>query len=119
MSNNLPDNSSPFDKLLIQQGDYVHNIIQDMNKCKLEAIRKTSVHDIEPILNMFIGSTLRHKRDILIEFLKIMPEYKTSDQNILYQRLQALQDHIKRTEGTSDLYYYALRKYRNENNEEE
>ena len=119
MSNTLPSNSSPFDNLLIQHGDHVHNIIQDMKNCKLEDIRKTNVHDIEPILNMFIGSTLRHKRDVLIEFLKIMPEYKTADQNVLYQRLKALQDHIKRTEGNSDLYYYALRKYRNENNEEE
>ena len=122
MSNTLPSNSSPYDNLLIQHGDYVHNIIQDMNKCKLEAIRKTSVHDIEPILNMFIGSTLRHKRDMLIEFLKLMPEYRTTDQEVLYNRLKTLQEQIKRTTGDVDLYYYALRRYGNtiveENNEQ-
>ena len=119
MSLTLPDNSSLFDNLLIQYSDYIHSIIHDINSCKFEDIRKTSVHDIEPILNLFIGSTLKHKRDTLIEFLKIMPEYKTLDQNVLYQRLKALQDYIKQTEGTSDLYYYALRKYGNENKNEE
>ena len=87
-----------------------------MNNCKLEAIRRTNTSDMEPILNLFMGSTLKRKRDTLIEFLNIMPEYKTTDQNVLYQRLKALKEHIKRTEGISDLYYYALRKYRNENN---
>ena len=118
----LPQSSSPYDTLLMQYGDCVHDNMQSILNCKLEAIRKTSVHDIEPILNMFIGSTLRHKRDMLIEFLKLMPEYRTTDQEVLYNRLKTLQEQIKRTTGDVDLYYYALRRYGNtiveENNEQ-
>ena len=118
----LPQSSSPYDTLLTQCGDNVHDVIQGILNCKLEAIRRTSVHDIEPILNLFLGSTLKKKREALIEFLKLMPEYRTTDEEVLYNRLKTLQEQIKRTTGDTDLYYYALRRYGNtiveENNEE-
>ena len=119
---NHPQSSSPYDNLLMQYGDNVHDSIQDILNCKLEAIRKTSVHDIEPILNLFLGSTLKKKREALIDFLKLMPEYRTTDQEVLYNRLKTLQEQIKRTTDDVDLYYYALRRYNNtianENNDE-
>ena len=103
---------TPFDKFLYQNRDLVHAIIQDMLNCKIESIRKTSVHDMEPILNLFRGSTLNKKRESLIEFLGIMPEYKTNDKDLLYERLKKLKAQIKQ-EGYADLLYYALYKYRN------
>ena len=115
------DNLTPYETYMIENGDYVHQAVQDMLTCKLEAIRKTSVRDMTNILDLFIGSSQQVKKDQLVEFLKLMPEYKTTDKEVLYRRLKGLQEYISRTEGNSDLFFYALRKYKktNENTEEE
>ena len=103
----------PYDTFLLQYKDHIHIVIQDILNCSTEAIRRTNVHNIENVLSLFKGSSLYKKKDELVEFLKIMPEYKTNDQDLLYRRLKALKDQIKVTQGTSDLYLYASRKYRN------
>ena len=110
----------PYEKFLLENGDAVHQAFKDSINCKLELIRKAPKEDIGEILNLFLGSTPGEKKKELVEFLKLMPEYRTTDSDLLYQRLKILQDHLRRTEGNSDLYFYALRKYRktNENNEE-
>ena len=111
----------PYDTFLLQYKDHIHAVIQDILNCSTEAIRRTNVHNIENVLSLFIGPSLHKKKEELVEFLRLLPEYKTTDQDLLYERLKALKDHLRRTEGDSDLYFYALRKYRktNENNEEE
>ena len=113
-------NLTPYETVLLNNGDYIHQVIQDILNCKVEAIRKTSVRNMPGLLNLFIGSTPQAKKDQLLEFLRLLPEYKTTDQEVLYRRLCALQDHLRRTEGNSDLYFYAIRKYKNsnENNEQ-
>ena len=114
------NNLTPYETILLNNGDYIHQVIQDILNCKVEAIRKTSVRNMPGLLNLFIGSTPQAKKDQLLEFLRLLPEYKTTDQEVLYRRLRALQDHLRRTEGNSDLYFYAIRKYKNsnENNEQ-
>ena len=111
MATTTPANAKIYETILLQHKDHVHDIIQDMLNCKLDAIRKTSVHDIEPLINLFLSSTPHKKKEALIEFLRLMSEYRTTDQEVLYRRLKALKDDLRRTEGNSDLYFYALRKY--------
>ena len=106
---NLP---TPYDYILLQYGDHVLQVIQDILSCKVEAIRNTHVHDMEPLLNLFRGTTLSKKRDALMEFLSIMPEYKTTDQELLYERLKRLKEQIKHEGNQSDLLLWALWKYR-------
>ena len=111
-----------YDILLLENEDIVHQAVQDILNCRMDAIRKSKAEDIEQILNLFIGSSPTKKKEQLMEFLKLMPEYRTADSDLLYQRLKALQEKISRTEGYSDLFFHAYRKYRNitgnENNEE-
>ena len=102
-----------YENFLLENGDLVHQAVQDILNCRIEAIRKSKGEDIEQILNLFIGASLSKKKEQLIEFLKLMPEYKTTDSDLLYQRLKALQEQISRTEGYSDLYFHAYRKYKN------
>ena len=104
---------TPYDTFLLQHEEHMHQVLQDILNCSTEAIRRTNVHNMENVLSLFKGSSLYKKKEELVEFLKIMPEYKTNDQNLLYRRLKALKDQIKVTHGTSDLYLYASRKYRN------
>ena len=110
---------TPYDNLLIQHGEQVHQVIKDMNNCRLEDIRKACASDIEPLLNLFHGSSPTKKKEELIVFLKLLPEYKSSDPDVLYRRLKALKERIRVTEGSSDLYFYALRKYRSTTSENE
>ena len=102
-----------YDILLLENEDIVHQAVQDILNCRMDAIRKSKAEDIEQILNLFIGSSPTKKKEQLMEFLKLMPEYRTADSDLLYQRLKALQEKISRTEGYSDLFFHAYRKYRN------
>ena len=103
---------TPYENLLLTNETHVHQVLQDILNCRLEAIRRTKPEDMEKIINLFKGRTPNQKREELVEFLKLMPEYKTTDQDVLYRRLKALKDQIKAKEGVSDLYFYAMRKYR-------
>ena len=108
-----------YDILLLENEDIVHQAVQDILNCRMDAIRKSKAEDIEQILNLFIGSSPTKKKEQLMEFLKLMPEYRTADSDLLYQRLKALQEKISRTEGYSDLYFHAYRKYKNITGNEE
>ena len=107
----------PYETFLLEHGEHLHAKVQDMLNCRLDAIRATSVKDIEPILNLFKGPSLAQKKALFVEFLRIMPEYKTTDKELLYKRLKALKDYIKVKDGTSDLYYWAMKRYRASANE--
>ena len=102
----------PYENFLVQYQDHIHQVLQDIMNCRVDNIRRTPVKDMEAILNLFKGTSLNKKREALVEFLRIMPEYRTTDQELLYQRLKALKEHIKTNEGYSDLYLWALWKYR-------
>ena len=103
---------TPYENFLLEHEQHVHQVIDDMQKCKLELIRRTPVEEMEKILKLFKGSSLNKKKEELMEFLRLMPEYRSTDQDVLYRRLKALKERIKVTQGTSDLYFYALRTYR-------
>ena len=103
----------PYDTFLLQHEEHMHLVLQDILSCSTEAIRRTNVRNIENLLSLFKGSSPHKKKEELVEFLRLMPEYKTNDQDLLYRRLKALKDQIKVTQGTSDLYLYASRRYRN------
>ena len=108
---NLSFNSSDqvkYDDLLIKNSDDVHRALQDILSCKIDDIRRTKVQDMEQILKLFPGKTLTKQKEELIEFLNIMPEYRTTDQQVLYQRLKTLKDQLKRTGGVSNLCIWAL-----------
>ena len=111
MQEATPEPDTTYDSLLLQQKENMHAIIQDILNFRVESVKKTSVHDMEPLLNLFLGSSPHKKKEALVEFLRLMPEYRTTDQEVLYRRLKALKDNLRRTEGNSDLYFYALRKY--------
>ena len=108
---------TPYETFLQEHGEHLHAIVQDMLNCRLDAIRATRVKDIEPILNLFKGPSLAVKKNLFVEFLRIMPEYRTTDQELLYTRLKTLKERIKVKDGTSDLYYWAMRTYRTSANE--
>ena len=110
---------TPYENLLLEHETHIHQVIEDIQKCKLELVRKTSTNDMSQIINLFRGSSPTKKKEELVEFLKLMPEYKSSDPDVLYRRLKALKEHIRVTEGNSDLYFYALRKYRSTTSENE
>ena len=103
--------TAPYEKLLIDQKDYIHALIQSIVNTRLEDIRRTKVTDMEEILAMFKGSTPNKQREALVEFLKVMPEYKTTDQDTLLLRLKALKAELKRQHEITDLLLWAKLKY--------
>ena len=111
MQEATPEPDTTYNSLLLQQKENMHAVIQDILNYRVECVKKTSVREMEPLLNLFLGSTPHKKKEMLIEFLRLMPEYRSTDQEVLYRRLKALKDDLKRTEGNSDLYFYAMRKY--------
>ena len=115
MSYTIPNQQTqqldPFDVYLIQQGDNIHEAVQDIINFKLEDVRRTKVEDLSNILSLFRGRTPYQQRESLIEFLRLMPEYKTSDPEKLYQRLSTLQAHLKTTGDVTDLLVWAMYKH--------
>ena len=111
--------SEPYEKLLAQQEEYVHAVVKSIFDCKLDDVRHTRCEDIERILNFFSGSTQKKKREALVEFLKICPEYRTTDQDVLYQRLKALEAELRRKGEISELLIWAKLKYQREQKQTE
>ena len=101
-------NTSPCDNFLVQNASYIHEIVQDMLNCKLETIRRANTQNIQNILSLFRGDSSFRQRDALIEFLRLMPEYRIDDPDRLYLRLKALKDHLTRTGGVTDLLIWAM-----------
>ena len=110
MSMNL-DFLTPYENFLLQNEDHVHQVIQDIQACKIELLRRTSINALDNILDLFNGTSKQRKKEEFVEFLRLMPEYRSTDLEVLYRRLKALQDQLKVTQGTSDLYLYASRKH--------
>ena len=111
--------SEPYEKLLAQQEEYVHAVVKSIFDCKLDDVRHTRCEDIDRILNFFSGSTQKKKREALVEFLKICPEYRTTDQDVLYQRLKCLEAELRRKGEISELLIWAKLKYQREQKQTE
>ena len=105
-----PQTLQPYELLLFQQTDHIHEVINDIVNCKLEDIRRTKLEEMKPILSLFRGGTPYKQRENLIEFLRLMPEYKTTDPNKLYQRLTTLQAHLTTKGEITDLLIWAMYK---------
>ena len=106
-----PEVTAPYEKLLIEERDYIHRLVQSIMNTKLEDIRKTKLADMAEILTMFKGSTPNKQKEALIEFLKIMPEYKTTDKDVLLLRLRTLKRELKREHEITDLLTWAKLRY--------
>ena len=106
-----PEVTTTFEKLLTQQDATIHTIIQDILSCKLDDIKKTKVGDMVEVLENFSGTTPNKKKEELLEFLRIMPEYKTTDKETMALRLKALKKELHRRGEIEDLLIWAKLKY--------
>ena len=105
----------PYIQLLLQQDEHIHQVVQGILKCSMVDIRRTKVTEIPHILNMFTGPSLSKQKEALIEFLQLMPEYRTTETDDLYNRLLALKAELKRRGEITDLLIWAKLKYQNQN----
>ena len=100
-----------YDKLLIQQDETIHAIIQDILSCTIEDIKRTKTVDMMEVLENFSGSSPHKKKAELLDFLRIMPEYKTTDKDTMALRLKALKKELHRRGEIEDLLIWAKLKY--------
>ena len=103
--------------MLVKQDATIHNIIKDILSCKMDDIKKTRVQDMLDVLEQFSGTTLNKKKEELMEFLRIMPEYKTTDKEVMARRLTALKAELKRRGEIQDLLIWAKINYHKQNGE--
>lgn len=108
-----------YQRMLIQREEEINYLIKDIMNMKIESIRKTKCSDIANILNLFSGTTPGKKKDELIEFLRLMPAYRTCDQEVLRSRLELLKGTIKQRDHISDLLVYAKLKHQKEEEQKE
>ena len=107
------------DKILRYREKDFNAMIQDMTAFSAQTVRNASVKDIEELLKYFTAPTMSKKKEELIEFLRIMPGYKTSDKYLLQRRLGQLVYHQTRTGGIRDPLLYAKLQNQPEGQEEE
>ena len=108
-----------YQRMLTEREDEINHLIKDIMDMKIESIRKTRCSDIAAILNLFSGTTPGKKKDELIEFLRLMPAYRTCDQEVLRNRLEYLKATIKQRDKISDLLVYAKLKHQKEEEQKE
>ena len=106
-----------YEDMLVKQDATIHNIIKDILSCKMDDIKKTRVQDMLDVLEQFSGTTLNKKKEELMEFLRIMPEYKTTDKEVMARRLTALKAELKRRGEIQDLLIWAKINYHKQNGE--
>ena len=117
---NHPENpTAPYEKLLIEEDEYIHQIVQEITNCKTNDVKKTKCADISGILRYFSGSSPHKQKESLVEFLIIMPEYKTTNTDLLELRLRALKDELKRRGEITDLLIWAKLKYQKSRHQSE
>ena len=109
------ETQDPYIQLLLQQDEHIHQVVHNILKCSMVDIRRTKVTEIPHILNMFTGPSLSKQKEALIEFLQLMPEYRTTESEDLYNRLLALKAELKRRGEITDLVIWARLKYQNQN----
>ena len=107
------------DKILRYREKDFNAMIQDMTTFSAQTVRNANVKDIEELLKYFTAPTMSKKKEELIEFLRIMPGYKTSDKYLLQRRLGQLVYHQVRTGGIRDPLLYAKLQNQPEGQDEE
>ena len=107
------------DKILRYREKDFNAMIQDMTTFSAQTVRNASIKDIEELLKYFTAPTMSKKKEELIEFLRIMPGYKTSDKYLLQRRLGQLVYHQVRTGGIRDPLLYAKLQNQPEGQDEE
>ena len=99
-----------YDILLMKYPDYFHHVVQDITNCKSNDVRKAKCEDISEVIKFFIGSTPHKQKEALVEFLTLMPEYKTTDQDALIERLKLLTEEMKKAGDIMDPLHWAMYK---------
>ena len=107
------------DKILRYREKDFNAMIQDMTTFSAQTVRNANVKDIEELLKYFTAPTMSKKKEELIEFLRIMPGYKTSDKYLLERRIGQLVYHQARTGGIRDPLLYAKLQNQPEGQDEE
>ena len=107
------------EKILRYREKDFNAMINDMTTFSAQTVRSANVKDIEDLLKYFSASTWSKKKEELIEFLRIMPGYKTSDKYLLERRIGQLVYHQIRTGGIRDPLLYAKLQNQPEGQDEE
>ena len=107
--------SEPYEKLLIQSNLYIHNIVQGILRCKTQDIKATKCAEMTQVLRHFTGTSPHKQKEALMEFLNIVPEFKTTDMELMDKRLHALRDELKRRGEITDLLIWAKLNYVKQN----
>ena len=85
-----------YDEMLTKHTEVINTIIKDILDFKMSYIKMTKTSSMSNILRMFPGSTDNKKRENLIEFLRLLPAYRTTDPELLERRLHDLKTNLLR-----------------------
>ena len=96
-----------YEEMLVKHTEVINSIVKDILDFKLGDLKTTKVDTIDSMLKLFNGSTPNKKKENLIEFLRLMPSFRTSQPEILERRLRDLKDELRQREGIKDLLVYA------------
>ena len=108
-----------YEELLVKHTEVINSIIKDILTFKLGDLKTTKVDSIDSILVLFNGSTPNKKKENLIEFLRLMPSFRTTDPELLERRLRDLKHELRQRDGIKDLLVYAQIQNAKTDNEEE
>ena len=106
------------DKILRYREKEFNAMIEDMRTFSAQTVRNASIKDIEDLLKLFTAPTMSKKKEELIEFLRLMPGYRTHDKYLLQERITKLIWHQNRTGGIRDPLLYAKLQNQPEQDEE-
>ena len=96
------------DKILRYREKDFNAMIQDMTAFSAQTVRNANVKDIEELLKYFTAEpTWSKRKEALIEFLRLMPGYKTSNKYVLHRRLGQFIRRQVMTGGIRDPLLYA------------
>ena len=108
-----------YEELLVKRTEVINSIIKDILAFKLGDLKTTKVDSIDRILVLFNGSTPNKKKENLIEFLRLMPSFRTTDPELLERRLKNLKYELTKRDTIKDLLIYAQLQNQKPDNEEE
>ena len=108
-----------YEEMLVKRTEVINSIIKDILAFKLGDLKTTKVDSINNILDFFSGSTPNKKKENLIEFLRLMPSFRTTDPELLERRLRDLKHELRQRDGIKDLLVYAQIQNAKTDNEEE
>ena len=108
-----------YEEMLVKRTEVINSIIKNILAFKLGDLKTTNVDSIDSILVLFNGSTPNKKKENLIEFLRLMPSFRTTHPEALERRLRDLKNELRQRDGIKDLLVYAQLQNAKTDNEEE